>query len=82
MTAEAVPFKCHAMAAFSDVASACMSTTMTGVSSLRSRAASMPVLKGQTRLSMKTLPERFNTAIFLPDGLLKTVDPAPGAPAG
>ena len=29
---------------------------------------------------MKTLPERFNTAIFLPDGLLKTVDPAPGAP--
>ncbi|OQB30047.1 MAG: hypothetical protein BWY09_03019 [Candidatus Hydrogenedentes bacterium ADurb.Bin179] len=80
-TAVHLPSKYHAMAAFSEVASACMSTRMVRTelgsdSSSRSTAA-----KGQSAGSIKTLPIRLIKAAQEPSPQEWITHPLPGAEA-
>ena len=70
------------MAAFSDVASAWMSTRMTFTSRARASSSSA-TRKGESAWAgMKTCPWRFRTPTGIPPAVFWTVQPRPGFPGG
>ena len=80
-TALTRPSRCQPMACDSDVASACMSTTMIGVSA-RSRSSSSSALrKGQSSCGRNTRPIRLSTATLCGPALI-TIEPGPGSTRG
>src|SRR5579875_3024647 len=83
-TAETRPSRYQARAAFSEVASACMSTMMIGVSRRSLSTSSAPTSKGDRRGCMNTRPSRLRTATRTAPapGASKTPAPRPGVPGG
>ena len=81
-THETLPSRNQPIATFSLVASACMSTMMTGVTIFRRATSRSAARNGQSSGSMKTRPMTLSTPTFSPASVATTVEPAPGAPSG
>ena len=69
------------MAIFSEVASACMSTTMASATRPKGQSSSAlsTAAKGSSRLSMWTRPSRLTTRICFPEAVSNSWAPRPGA---